>query len=214
MLSPTSYQCRLWYVLHSKALVWLWYVAWYGGYCVAQFGMVLCSIVWCGAQWYAAMVWLWHVVRRWYCWVSTIWRRNRFWATAGRLSLLRVYISLTDASCVGNSPPYHASMPYGIMLSHAIRLMPFWSLWLLIVCAGWTVHNVLWSHHDFSKRDHQNVICSKRPLQELRNSQGACSFQIQYLSSSTKITTNTEMAMLSKGYLMIWVHQHISCIET
>ena len=49
---------------------------------------------------------VWHVVvRRWYCWVATIWRRNRFWATEGELSMLPVYISLaTDARYV---PPHH-----------------------------------------------------------------------------------------------------------
>ena len=143
--------------------------------------MFFCDIiVWHNLVLYVVMVWLWHVVRRWYCWVSTIWRRNRFWATAGELSmLLWVYISLSWCCvCRPRQPPYHA-MPYGIMLSHAIRMMLSKYITLTVdhVWRGRTVHNVLWSQlHDFSKRDHQSVIwerqvCKKMHLQKLRKSQ-------------------------------------------
>ena len=58
--------------------------------------VIFCDIQWCGIPCSGIS---WHVVRRWCCWVSTIWCKNRFWATDGELSnALSLYF--TDARCV------------------------------------------------------------------------------------------------------------------
>ena len=133
---------------------------------MAQFGMVLC-----GVQWYVVMAMT--------CGPTMVLLGLDHLALEPLLSNSRraFYASslyfTEDGCCVCR---YHHQI-YHIISCHMgdqveschradVRSV---SLWLLIMWGGPTVHNVLSSLRDFSKRDHQNVIwerqvCSKRPL--------------------------------------------------